>query len=982
MDLSEPFSESVKNTVKIFKKAYETLTEKKNASESDKKRWIKLINENLIIFHKALKNKYISVNTRKAVHTGVVHLKRYKFLLESFHVGRGTFSTPKRVVWEDTESTFVSRIHTGVIINLKHVDIHDFFLDAFNLFEHQIQNKLSVMSMLKVNGTFCGEFIKSSNGTDINDFKYFNTRNAIIDQSTNLQQWYKDNIVDKILNKLSEFQERLSGWSLLKIISLEININKVEFGNVSSSYVKLPTQIARKKACINIKNHNDNACFAWSIISALYPAKRHTDRTSSYPRYTEVLNLEGLEMPVRLIDISKFEEMNKISVNVFGAELIVQESKSFYNIVPLRLTQKKLLKHVNLLMIQNKYYPKLNDFEPLPLENDDFSTDDDDFEITYHYVYIKNLARLVSYQLSKAHSKKWICDRCLQYFHTEKQLHEHEIHCQKLNDYIISFPKDTILKFKNFRYAEKVPFIIYADFESMLLPFSETNKKSTLSHMIKYQKHEAFSAGYYFKCSYDESLSFYKSYRGIDCIQWFSKEMEEMSKFVQSKLQFVVPMNTYVDFKNVSSHCHICKKPFKADSKIVRDHCHLSGDFRGFAHSKCNLNYKNSFIVPVVLHNLSGYDSHFIIKDIVKSNRVVLLPLNKQKYISFTIRNNVSDIAFRFIDSFRFLAASLDKLVNLLDIGALHILKKEFGHLNDEKFELLTKKGVFPYDYVDSWQKLNETELPIHELFYNRLNDTNVSNNEYQRAKDVWTNFEIQNIGQYSDLYLKTDIILLADVFENFRQTAHRTHGLDPAWYYTLPGYTFDCMLRYTGCKIEILKDVDMLLFVERGIRGGISQCCNRYSKANNKYLPDYDSSAPSTFIIYLDVNALYAFAMTQYLPYAGFAWVENVDTLNVHDTADDADIGYILEVDLEYPKYLHDEHKDFPLCPEHRVPPGSKLSKLMTTLYDKTNYIIHYRNLKQALAHGLVLKKVHVSLQQAPIYWNDDFGHFQSMLI
>ncbi|CAH2013562.1 unnamed protein product [Acanthoscelides obtectus] len=206
MDLSEPFSESVKNTVKIFKKAYETLTEKRRAFESDKKRWIKVINENLKFFYKALKNKYIGVNSRKAVHTGVVHLKRYKFLLESFHVGRGPSSTPKKVVSEDTVSAFVSRIHTGVIINLKHVDIHDFFIDAFNLFEHQIQTKFSVMPILKVNGTFCGEFIKSSDGIDINDFKYFNTRNAIIDRTTNLQQWFKDNIVDKILIMLSQIK--------------------------------------------------------------------------------------------------------------------------------------------------------------------------------------------------------------------------------------------------------------------------------------------------------------------------------------------------------------------------------------------------------------------------------------------------------------------------------------------------------------------------------------------------------------------------------------------------------------------------------------------------------------------------------------------------------------------------------------------------------------------------------------------------------
>jgi hypothetical protein len=199
-------------------------------------------------------------------------------------------------------------------------------------------------------------------------------------------------------------------------------------------------------------------------------------------------------------------------------------------------------------------------------------------------------------------------------------------------------------------------------------------------------------------------------------------------------------------------------------------------------------------------------------------------------------------IHFRFIDSLRFMNASLDELVSSLEPSDLNHLKHEFEDLDNDSFKLLCRKGIFSYDYINCIEKLNETYLPPIQQFDSKLNDTHISLENYQHAQNVWHKFEIKNLGEYSDLYLKTDIMLLTDVFENFRQVMHKTYGLDPAWYYTLPGYSWDCMLKYTGCKLDIIKDVDMLLFIERGIRGGVSQCCNRYSEANNKYLgADYN---------------------------------------------------------------------------------------------------------------------------------------------
>ncbi|KAJ8916408.1 hypothetical protein NQ315_014619 [Exocentrus adspersus] len=210
--------------------------------------------------------------------------------------------------------------------------------------------------------------------------------------------------------------------------------------------------------------------------------------------------------------------------------------------------------------------------------------------------------------------------------------------------------------------------------------------------------------------------------------------------------------------------------------------------------------------------------------------------------------------------------------------------------------------------------------------------------------------------------------MLLTDIFEQFRATCHETYGLDPAHYYTLPGYTWDAMLKHTKCSLETIQDVHILLFFEFGVRGGLSQCSNRYSIANNKYVPGYNSEAPSKYLMYFD-------AMSQYLPFGGFEWLKDLEDFNVFNVADNSDIGYILEVDLYYPEHLHDLHRDLPFCPEHRKPPNSKLPKLMATLYSKQNYIIHYRYLKQCLKHGVVLEKIHKILKFNQAQADSEFG-------
>ena len=228
--------------------------------------------------------------------------------------------------------------------------------------------------------------------------------------------------------------------------------------------------------------------------------------------------------------------------------------------------------------------------------------------------------------------------------------------------------------------------------------------------------------------------------------------------------------------------------------------------------------------------------------------------------------------------------------------------------------------------------------------------------------------FHCQTLQDYHDLYLTTDVLLLADVFENFGKTCLKHYKLDPCHYYTAPGLAWDACLKVTKQELQLLIHYDMLMMFEQGIKGGISHISKRYAKANNKYKIDFDESKPSTLIQYLDANNLYGWAMSQKLPTHGFKWI-NVDKSSVLKILEkkDTNQGFIFEVDLDYLKSLWKSHNDYPLAPEKMK--IDKVEKLICSFLPKKNYVLHYKNLKQYLEEGMILKKVHrgIKFKQSP---------------
>ena len=238
--------------------------------------------------------------------------------------------------------------------------------------------------------------------------------------------------------------------------------------------------------------------------------------------------------------------------------------------------------------------------------------------------------------------------------------------------------------------------------------------------------------------------------------------------------------------------------------------------------------YKIPDYIPVVFHNLAGYDAHLFIKELAKhTSKINIIAKNAENYISFSAKvevdryidrsgnEKVKEMELRFVDSFKFMSSSLDSLVNNLAKGGDQLLA--FEDYNSEQRKLLIRKGVYPYEYMNSWDKFEETKLPSRDEFYSKLNMSGI--NKYQHARNIWDKLGLKNMGDYHDLYLKTDVILLTNVFESFRSVCLKNYGLDPTHFYTAPGLAWKACLKTTGVNLELLRDPDMLLMFEHGIR-------------------------------------------------------------------------------------------------------------------------------------------------------------------
>ena len=438
----------------------------------------------------------------------------------------------------------------------------------------------------------------------------------------------------------------------------------------------------------------------------------------------------------------------------------------------------------------------------------------------WHYLVVKNLSGLFK-GITSNHYGDFYCLNCFHSYRTKNKLEAHKKICENHDYCHVEMPtKDNIIiKYNHGEKSMKLPFLIYADLECLLEKMSTCQNNPNKSSTTKINKHTPSGYSIFTSCSFDESKNKINYYRGDNCMKKFCKDSREHAmKIINYEKKRMVSLTTEEKIHyNKQKICYICKKEFNNNDKKqqkVKDHCPYTGKYRGAAHNICNLRYKAPKEIPVVFHNGSTYDYHFIIKELVKEfdGNFDCLGENTEKYITFSvplkkkIENKASieiNYKIKFIDSCRFMSSSLSKLVDNLSEGIhnnkcvncnycldyikikneklllkcfncdsyykkkfnedlIKKLKNTYSFCNGDlnKFILLLRKGVYPYEYMDSWEKFNETSLPSKEDFYSNLNMEDIDDIDYRHGHNVFQGFKSENLGDYHDLYVQSDIII------------------------------------------------------------------------------------------------------------------------------------------------------------------------------------------------------------------------------
>ena len=501
-----------------------------------------------------------------------------------------------------------------------------------------------------------------------------------------------------------------------------------------------------------------------------------------------------------------------------------------------------------------------------------------------HYYLINDVSRLISSQIRGYSGKKiYVCHKCQRIFSGEEKLKEHILNCNDQTLLKLPEPEDNTIMDKQ---KDIVPpcMSIYADFECLVLPCTPEEQEKG-----KYQKHFPSCWAFFVK-SYS---NVFKSF----CKSQVLKDGEDIVKNFINNLMFSIRVNV---------------EKYKRETEKLP--CHT----------------------PVYFHNLKGYDAHLFIVELAEYGfgGMSVLPSSEKNYISFSkfIIIDGKKHEIRFLDSLRILDAGIEKLASEISAEEMKETKNFFPNVS---IDILKGKGFYPYDYMDSEEKLNSKILPSYHNFFSSLKNKNITLEEYEKARQGWKEFNCKNMGDYTRIYCIRDVLLLCDMFENFRNINLKEYNVDPLISgYTLPGISWCNMLRYTKQELKLITDREQYEDFEKGIWGGVSMCIVRHAKANNKYMKDYDPKKPSSYIFYVDENNLYGNSMSKNLPY------DIGGKMSKLELKDWRKFNCVLVVDLEIPKEKHNYLNSFPPAPEHLTIKGVK--KLVPNLRDKKEYLIY----------------------------------------
>jgi hypothetical protein len=699
----------------------------------------------------------------------------------------------------------------------------------------------------------------------------------------------------------------------------------------------------------------------------------------------------------------------------------LDEAGCIYNVHLSNRAKKEHVKIINLLLIQiGKGWEGESD------DNDDDNNDDEDDDgdnngeyVEFHYVAITNLALFLAQKTNYGSNLPLqTCPLCMSAFRKKESLKNHMLMCGTKDPQRVICPdppkkednmeegeedewSENPMEFKDFGKTQSHPLFGVSDFEAKAMCGSGADQfNSNNSRIIHTQEPVSYSL--YIYDIYGKIIFKRTKVCEEGVMKDYYATLLKLGKKLESILAHETPCTLSKPDQQLKIQeaevCYVCKEPFIQNNLCMQktlDHSHYSGEMRGIAHSKCNLTMRRQKKIPIFLHGFSNYDSHFFIKSLesVKNPsqfKIKGLPYNSERFRTLEILN------FLFLDSCAFFSGSLSNMVEEL-VKSDHkfpLLNQSGLFKTEEQRMLLLRKGVFPYELLTSVKLFSQLKkFPHISNFHSSLTNSSISENDYQHGKKVFEVFQCKNMVDYLILYQKLDAILLAEIVEKFRKFTKINFGLCMLQFISLPSLAWSAMMYKTKVKIDLLTEIDQILFFENAIRGGVSYCATRYGE-----------SVENKSIIYIDCSNLYGWCQKQFLPQSDFSWMkkEEITNFNINQQKLDQEWGYVLEVDLDYPAELHKLHESYPLAAESmeiteemlspyakkeyakitgKIPPQNgekcnfkyKSQKLSGNLLPKRNFVCHYATLAFYLKSGMKLVKIHrgMKFKQAP-YMSD----------
>ena len=772
-------------------------------------------------------------------------------------------------------------------------------------------------------------------------------------------------------------------------------INNFDFVEMYSK--KYPKFHIAKDHLVDTSNPTNNRCVLSAIATAIL-LKEDESLINDLAKlkllsdeYVKIkFKTKGIVFPFSIKSCQKLEKRNKhlhLAFNVWGLNgkscwpMYTSKANKFYN-------------RVDILLVQPESYDKIDG----------------------HYVSIfkTNIFLRVVKQYLINDRKMNIrplhyCDQCARCFTNEKRFSSHIYFCKNKNQQKISYAEkgDSI----SFDYASqkqvKSAYIGFADFEAKM------SNKSNEENFKNNNCENCRQGGPVRNCDHSERIlsdqlpmtfcfCLFSSDGKLIYEKTQSSENNIMKYFFDALLECEEKLETLNPYKELhwtnrlqekfdkEIVCYMCQTGFvPGDLKYdkVRDHCHatppifnkdenkLESVYLGAAHRTCNLKRKSTDQIPIYIHNFMCYDSNFILShlDLAKSEfgSIGGIPYNKNKL------RNLKLGKWNFLDSYQINPGSLSDLVENLakDKITFSLVEQGLPHYHEVMREMI-KKGAYPYEWVESVSQLACcTSFPPYEAFFSHIKGKNISKEFYLEAKKMYKKLNVKNMLEYTELYCKLDVLLLAEVIMKFRANVYDDFQLAIENYISCPQLSFDACLKKTGVKLEQISDETMVSWLEQNIRGGISFVNNRYEKVTD---PSKES------LLYIDANNLYGWAQKMFLPTGNYKWVQysNVNKLKWESMNETQNTGYIAEVDLEFPPQIHSKLQDLPLAPYHmdisfdklspfsqeiqtktfgrKISQNYKQKKLVTDLLPKKRYIIHYLNLKLYLSLGAKITNIY----------------------